>query len=94
MNARETLDRHGGYALARNWDALGADFTPDALQEAAAQGIRPPRGASKYEVVGESQEGDDYVFDVKYSSDTESSTIRSRWRKLGEDWKIVKAEMA
>ena len=42
--------------------------------------------------MGERQEGDQHVFDVKYSSDQESATIRSRWGKVGDEWKIVAAE--
>jgi hypothetical protein len=92
MNARETAERHGGYVLAGNMAAVGGDFTPEAMQAFMQLGIRPPRGTNKYEIVGESQDGDQTVYDIKYSNDAESLTIRSTWGKVGEEWKIVKAE--
>ena len=91
MDAREHVDRHGQYALARNWQALGADFTPEALEEATKLGLRPPRGTTQYRLIGEQQDGEDYTFDVEYSGGEETKTIRSTWRKQGEDWKIVRA---
>lgn len=89
MNARETADRHAGYVTAGNPQAAGADFTPEALQEFMQLGVRPPRGANKYEIANESDEGDRYSCDITYSNDQESQTLRSTWSKVGDDWKIV-----
>ena len=92
MNARETAERHGRYAIERNWGALGGDFAPGALEEFQKHGKMPPRGTNKAEILSESQEGDDYVYDIRYTNDAgESLTVRSRWGKLGEEWKIKDA---
>jgi hypothetical protein len=79
MNARETAERHAGYATSGNMQAAGADFTPEAMQAFMGLGLRPPRGANKYEIVNERQDGGNYIFDIKYSNDSESATIRSHW---------------
>jgi hypothetical protein len=92
MNARETAERHGRYVMERNWQGVGADFAPGAMDEFQKHGKMPPRGTSKAEFVKESQEGDDYVYDICYTNDTgESLTVRSRWSKIGDEWKIKEA---
>ena len=92
MNARETAERHGRYAIERNWGALGGDFAPGALEEFQKHGKMPPRGTSKAEILSESQDGDDYVCEICYTNDSgEALTVRSRWAKQGEDWKIKEA---
>jgi hypothetical protein len=92
MNGREAAERHGQNYVARNFDAVGADFAPGALEAFQQHGKRPPRGTSKAEIVNESQEGDDYVCEVCYTNDAgESLTIRSRWGKLGDEWKVKEA---
>jgi hypothetical protein len=92
VNARETADRHAGYVAAGNPRAAGADFTPEALQAFIAQGKNPPRGTNKYEILSERQEGENAIFDIKYSSDQDTLTVRSTWAKIGDDWKIIKTE--
>ncbi len=94
MDVRETANRHGGNVVAGNMAAVGADFTPEALQAFMALGIRPPRGTNTFEVLGERPDGDRTVFDIKYSNGADSVVIRSTWARVGDDWKIVKAEGA
>ncbi len=94
MDARETAERHGAYVVAGNMGGVMADFEPAALQAFGALGIRPPRGVNKAEIVGERQEGSQCIFEIKYSNDAESQTIRSYWEQQGGTWKIVKAEGA
>jgi len=92
MNARETAERHGRYVIDRNWGALGGDFAPGAMGEFQKHGKAPPRGTSKAEILKESQEGDDYVCEICYTNDAgESVTVRSRWGKMGDEWKIKEA---
>ena len=92
MSGREAAERHGQYVINRNWQALGGDFAPGALEEFQKHGKTPPRGTTKAEIVNESQEGDDYVCEVCYTNDAgESLTVRSRWGKMGDEWKIKEA---
>jgi hypothetical protein len=57
-----------------------------------SHGKLPPRPTTKAEIISERQDGDQYVYEIKYSNDQESLTVRSRWVKMGDDWKIVHAE--
>ncbi len=94
MEARETAIRHGNDVVAGNMAGVMGDFDPAALAAFGALGIRPPRGVNKAEVVSERQDGDQHIFEIRYSNDAESQTIRSYWAKQGDAWKIVKAEGA
>jgi hypothetical protein len=80
--------------VAGDRQAAMSDFTPDGMQAMMAAGIRPPQPATKAEIVNERQDGDRYVFDIKYSNDQASATIRSTWAQMGDEWKIVHAEGA
>jgi hypothetical protein len=95
MDARETAERHGGFVLAGDFRSVGADFAPGAMDEFMKHGKAPPRPTTKFELVGESQDGDTYIYEIKYSNDAgESQTVRSTWGKVGDEWKIVSAEPA
>ena len=60
MSGREAAERHGQYVINRNWQALGADIGPGALEEFQKSGKSPPRGTTKAEIVNESQEDHEY----------------------------------
>src|SRR5262245_33149087 len=93
MNARQTAERHGGFVVAGDMRLVGADFvSQEAMQEFVSHGKLPPRPTTKAEVVGERPDGDNIVYDIKYSNDQDSLTVGSHWTKVGDDWKIVKAE--
>jgi hypothetical protein len=92
MNVRQTAEEHARKATTGDMQGAAADFTPEALQEFMALGIRPPRGANRFEIVSERREGDRYIYDIKYSNETESTVIRSHWAQVGDEWKLVKAE--
>jgi hypothetical protein len=93
MNARETAERHGGFVCQGNMQGVMADFaSPDVLAEFQKYGKMPPRATTKAEVLSETQDGDRYVYEIKYSNDAgDSLTIRSKWGQQGEEWKIVEA---
>jgi hypothetical protein len=92
MNARETADRHGGDVAGGNMQGAMADFTPEGMQAFMAKGVFPPRGANKFEIVGEGCDDTNPTYDIKYSKDDQSLTIRSKWGKVGDDWKILSAD--
>lgn len=93
MNARETAERHGGFICQGNMQGVMADFaSPQVLQDFQKHGKMPPRGTTKAEVLSENQDGDAYVYEIKYSNDAgDTLTVRSKWGKQGDDWKIVEA---
>jgi hypothetical protein len=93
MNARETAERHGGFVVAGDMRSVGADFaSQEAMQDFMSHGKMPPRPTTKAEVVSERQDGDTYVYEITYSNGQDSLTVRSQWAKMGDEWKIVKAE--
>jgi len=69
------------------------DLMPEAmmkLQQEAGGGTALQ--INDYEVLGSSQDGDDYLYDVKYIG-PESFTVRARWSRVGSEWKIVDADI-
>jgi hypothetical protein len=69
------------------------DLTPESMAKliAAAGGGTSIR-VDSYEVLGHEQEGNDFLYDVKYSG-PESFTVRARWSQVGRDWKVVDADI-
>jgi hypothetical protein len=95
MTAEEAAHRHAKAAVAGNLTQLMADLTPDALaglmaQGGAGGGFQQPAG---YELKLHAQEGDDYVFDIIYTGPAGNITLRDRLRKIGDEWKIVEANI-
>jgi hypothetical protein len=89
--------------VRRNCDALVtgniaqifADLTPQAMaklsQSAGAQmGGAMPKLTS-YQIVGQDEQGDDQVYDVRFSGDVNFG-IKAHWRQLDGQWKIVDFE--
>ena len=69
------------------------DLTPEAMMKLqAAAGAGMAIQISDYEVVGHTQDGDDYLYDVKYIG-PQSWTMRARWSKVGPEWKIVDGDV-
>jgi hypothetical protein len=69
------------------------DLMPEAmmkLQSAAGAGMAIQ--ISDYEIVAHTQDGDDYLFDVKYIG-PQTWTMRGRWSKVGSEWKIVDGDV-
>ncbi|RJQ24724.1 MAG: hypothetical protein C4589_12545 [Peptococcaceae bacterium] len=56
----------------------------------ALAAVRPER----YEVLSEKQEGDNYIFEVKYiGKENKNLCVRSKWALFGDDWKVVGGEV-
>ena len=69
------------------------DLMPNAmmkLQQEAGGGTALQ--INGYEVLGHTQDGSDYLYDVKYIG-PQSFTIRARWSQVGPEWKIVDADI-
>lgn len=92
MDAKETAHRHGQDVASGNQAGAMGDFTPEALQELMKLGVRPPQGTNAYAMVNERQEGDHHIYDLKYTNGTDNLTLRSKWGKVGDAWKIVGLE--
>lgn len=89
----EVVHRHAKAIVTMDIAQIMSDLMPDAmmkLQQEAGGGTALQ--INGYEVLGHSQDGDDYLYDVKYIG-PQSFTVRARWSKVGSDWKIVDADI-
>ena len=89
----QAVHRHGKAIVSMDIGQIMNDLMPDAmmkLQQAAGGGTAMQ--INGYEVLASSQDGDDYLYDVKYIS-PQSFTVRARWYRLGPEWKIVDADI-
>ncbi len=90
--ARETAQRHADDVVAGNMPAVVGDFTPEAMTEFQKHAAMPPRPTKTAEILSNRKEGQQEVFEIKYSNDVESLTIRSWWEEQGGVWKITRGE--
>jgi hypothetical protein len=68
-------------------------LTPEAVDSlrASFRGGIPTR-VQRYEIVTVKPLGADHIFEVRYSARDDSFVVRSRWREMGDGWKVVHAE--
>ncbi len=89
----DIVHRHAKAIVTMDIGQIMNDLMPDAMlklqQEAGGGAAIQING---YEVVGHSQEGSDYLYDVKYIG-PQSFTVRARWSQIGPEWKIVDADI-
>jgi hypothetical protein len=91
--ARETAQRHADDVVAGNMAGAIADWTPDGIAEYNRKhGEAPPRPTRTAEIQVNRKDGAQELFEIKYSNETESLTIRSSWEQRDGVWKVVKAE--
>ena len=93
MTVDELVQRHAKAIVTMDIAQIMNDLMPEAmmkLQQEAGGGTAMQ--INSYEVLGSSQDGDDYLYDVKYIG-PQSFTVRARWSQVGPDWKIVDADI-
>jgi hypothetical protein len=56
-----------------------------------AGGVLPPMPTTEWQILSETAEGDAVEFHVRYANDTDALELRTRWQRIGPDWKIVDA---
>ena len=89
----ERVEKHAKAIMSMDIPQITNDLMPEPmrrLQEQAGGGMAMQIDA--YEILGYEKDGDDYVYDVKYIG-KESFTVRARWSDMGDDWRIVDAEL-
>lgn len=89
----ERVEKHARAIVSMDIPQITNDLMPEPmqrLQEQAGGGMAMQIDA--YEILGYEKDGDDYVYDVKYIG-KESFTVRARWSNMGDDWRIVEAEL-
>jgi hypothetical protein len=85
--------RHGEAIVSMDIARIMNDLMPEAmmkLQQSAGGGTALQ--ISGYEVLGHTADGEDYLYDVKYTG-PEWFTVRARWSRVGPEWKIVDADI-
>jgi len=93
MPIEDIVHRHAKAIVTMDIGQIMNDLEPEAMMKLqAAAGGGTAIQISGYEVLGHTQEGDDYLYDVKYIGPT-SFTVRARWSKVGAEWKIVDADV-
>ena len=89
----DVVHRHAKAIVTMDIGQIMNDLMPEAmmkLQQEAGGGTALQ--INGYELLGHSQEGDDYLYDVRYIG-PQSFTVRARWSKVGAEWKVVDAEI-
>lgn len=92
MDASEFMQTHANNAVEGKIQLVLADLTPESMAQVGplmAGGPNPVKGNS---VVPVSQSGDDHIFDVTYTGDGGSVSMRETVRQVDGTWKIVKVE--
>ena len=87
------VHRHGKAIVTMDIPQIMDDLTPESmakLQTAAGGGTALQ--IDSYEVLGQTREGADYLYDVKYVG-PQSFTVRARWSQVGAAWKVVDADI-
>jgi hypothetical protein len=91
-SARESAERHAQDVQDGNIERLMADFVGSTFMNLMAGGDMPPMPTTGWEILSEEADGDGVSFHVRYSNDTDALELRTRWRRIGPDWKIVEAQ--
>ncbi len=87
------VHRHGKAIVSMDIARIMNDLMPDAmmkLQQSAGGGTALQ--ITGYEVLASTQDGNDYLYDVKYTG-PEWFTVRARWSQVGPEWKIIDADI-
>jgi hypothetical protein len=94
LTARESAERHAGNVQSADFEKIMEDFTGSVFMNLMAGGTMPPMPTTEWEILSEEPEGDAVRFRVRYSNDSDTLELETRWRRIGPDWKIVDARRA
>jgi len=87
----EIVHRHGKAIVSMDIGQIMNDLMPEAMMKLQQEAGGPTAiQINGYELLGHTRDGDDYLYDVKYIG-PQSFTVRARWSKLGQEWKVVDA---
>ncbi len=88
MDALEFMQLHADNAVAQKMPEVMKDLTPEALQQVMPLMAGAPSPMTGNSVVAKGQDGDDFVFDVTYTGDGGSVSMREWVRDFEGTWKI------
>ncbi len=93
MDAQEFMQDHADKAVAGRIAEVMGDLTPEALGQVGALMAGAPNPLKGNKVVALGKEGEDQLFDVTYTGDSGSVSMREWVRKDDAGvWKIMKLE--
>lgn len=92
MGARATAERHAQDVADANMPAVMGDFFGSSLMKLMATGAMPPSPTTTWEILSEDTDGDAVTIHVRYSNDSESLDLATRWEQVAGEWKIVEAD--
>ncbi len=97
VSVEDAVKRNADALIAGNIAQLFTDITPEAMTKltqmagtmmGAAQAGSPMPKLTSYEIVSREQDGDDHIYDVRFSGDVQFG-VKNRWREVNEQWKLV-----
>lgn len=91
LTARESAERHANDVQTGNIQRVMEDFVGSVFMNLMAAGHTPPMPTTTWEITSETGVDGAVVFHTRYANDTETLELRTHWRKIGPDWKIVEA---
>ncbi len=87
------VEAHAKAIVSMDIARIMDDLMPEPMMKLQAQaGGGVALQIDSYALLGHTQEGNDYWYDVKYIG-PESFTVHARWSQIGGAWKIVDAEI-
>jgi hypothetical protein len=87
------VEAHAKAIVSMDIAKIMDDLMPEAMMKLQAQaGGGTALQINSYELLGHTQDGDDYLYDTKYIG-PESFTVRARWSQIGGQWKIADADI-
>jgi len=89
----EAAHAHARATVAVELGTVIRGMTPEALARAMQLGNTEWR-LSGYELTAQAQDGNDYVFDIRYETDVGPLPLRYRFREIDSAWKVVDIEKA
>lgn len=89
MDAEEFIKQHAENVVAQKMGDVMKDLTPEALAQVMPLMATAPNPVTGSSIVSKGQQGDDHVFDVTYSGDSGSVSLRDSVRQIDGTWKIV-----
>jgi hypothetical protein len=92
MNAEEFLRAHADNATSGKIAEVMKDLTPESLAQVGSLMAAGPNPIESSKVEPRGQEGDDFIFDVTYSGQGKSTTMREWIRQIDGTWKIARLE--
>lgn len=92
MNAEEFMKDHADKACAGRIPEIMGDLTPEAMQQIMPLVPNMPNPAKGNSVVAVASSKGDHVFDVTYTGDDKTLTMRETVREIDGKWRIVHLE--